>query len=63
MPDLFTEEPVPLLEQMLCVQREIAMRERVFPRMVASGKMKQRMAEREITVMRAVLETLRRMSE
>lgn len=59
MTDLFAEEPVPLLEQMLCVQREIAMRERVFPRWVASGKMKQHMAEREITVMRAVLETLR----
>ena len=59
MPDLFAEEPVPLLEQIICVEREIGMRERAYPRWVATGKMKQHTAEREITVMRAVLETLR----
>jgi hypothetical protein len=60
MPDLLANEPVPLPEQIMCVQREIAMRERAYPRFVAKGSMKLDRAEREIVVMRAVLETLRK---
>jgi hypothetical protein len=46
-------------EQITCVKREIAMRERVYPRYVAQGgKMTQRKADHEIAAMKAVLETL-----
>ena len=47
-----------LAQQIACVKREIAMRERVYPRRVADGKMKQQDADREIEAMRAVLETV-----
>jgi len=58
MPDLLANEPVPLPEQIICVKREIGLRERVYPRFVAKGTMTPERAERELTVMRAVLETL-----
>lgn len=47
-----------LAQQIACVKREIAMRERVYSRRVADGKMKQQDADREIEAMRAVLETV-----
>lgn len=40
------------------VQREIAMRERVYPHQIAAGKMKQGEADMLIDRMRSVLETL-----
>lgn len=55
MPELFAPT---LAEQVACVRREIAMRERVYPRQVGAGKMKQAAADREIAVMRAVLATV-----
>jgi hypothetical protein len=58
---MFADEPVPRMEQILCVEREIRMREKAYPRWVAAGKLKQDTAARELTVMRAVLETLRGM--
>lgn len=39
-----------------CLQREIKMRKRVFPRRVAQGKMKQTEADREISCMEAIAE-------
>lgn len=39
-------------------EREIALRERVYPRWVAEGKMKQDKADHEIAVMKAIRETL-----
>lgn len=58
---LFDDVPpqVSIDVQILCVQREIRMREQVYPRWVANGKMKLDAAEREIEAMKAVLETLR----
>jgi len=47
-----------LEEQYKCVAREIAIRERVYPKWVETGRMKQIVANREIDCMRAVLETL-----
>lgn len=44
--------------QMACVKREIAMRKNVYPKWVASGRMKLDMAEREIDCMTAVLRSL-----
>lgn len=46
-------------EQIACVKREIAMRERVYPKWIASGKMQADQAGLEIDRMKAVLETLR----
>jgi hypothetical protein len=50
---------IDLPKQIACVQREIGFRERVYPRWVAAGKMKQEKANYEIAAMRAVLETLK----
>ena len=55
MSDLF---PPNLAEQIACIEREIAMRLRVYPRQIANGRMTQRKADREIALMRAVLATL-----
>ena len=52
--------PITLDDEIICIRREIAMRERVFPRWVSGGKMKAHNAEHEIAVMRAVLERLLR---
>jgi hypothetical protein len=54
---------VTLGEQIAAVQREIGMRERVYPGLVAKGKMKLDESERQIAAMKAVLETLRRGAE
>ena len=51
--------PVDLTEQIRCVQREIAMRQNVYPRRVSSGHMSQKLADLEIARMQAVLETLK----
>jgi len=58
---LFGELPaqVTLRDQIACVEREITMRERVYPRWVAAGKMTPGKADAELAGMRAVLETLR----
>jgi hypothetical protein len=63
MTDLLSNEPVPLGEQILCVEREIRMRQKVYSGFVSRGKMKLDRAEREIEVMQAVLATLRRLQE
>jgi hypothetical protein len=54
---------VPYVEQLRCVRREIAMRERVYPRWVADRKMTQQKADFELTVMRAVADTIKPMAE
>ena len=43
-------------EKRRCIEREISQRERVYPRLVAAGKMREATALREIEVMKAVLE-------
>ncbi|HEV2098727.1 MAG TPA: hypothetical protein VGR45_07340 [Stellaceae bacterium] len=47
-----------LAAQIACIKREIALRERVYPKFVASGRMKQEAADRELVTMGAVLATL-----
>lgn len=49
---------VALADQIACVRRELAMRQRVYPRWVSAGKMTQADSDREITAMIAVLATL-----
>ena len=47
-----------LAEQIACVQREIHMREHVYPRWVLARKMSQNKADAELARMKAVLGTL-----
>jgi len=49
---------VQLSDQIACVKREIAMRERAYPRWVGGGKMTQQKADQELAAMKAVGETL-----
>jgi hypothetical protein len=51
---------VPLSEQIRCIEREIGMRHRVFPRWVTAQRMTQKKADEEILAMQAVLETLQK---
>jgi len=58
MPELFADH-VTLTEQIAEAEREIKLRERVYPRMIRSRQMSEAMAERRLTLMRAIAETLR----
>jgi len=49
---------VPIEAQVRCIEREITMRERVYPRWVESKRLTQRKADEEMEAMRAVLATL-----
>jgi hypothetical protein len=49
---------VTLDAQIACVKREIAMRLRVYPKFIISGKMKSTEADHQIAAMQAVLATL-----
>lgn len=60
MSDLFAGEPIPIEEQIAEVEREIAMRRRVYPGWVRAGRMDADTADRRIAAMQAVLDTLRR---
>ncbi len=42
-------------DKIKCLKREVAMRERVYPKWVQSGRMKQAEADKEIRVLKAVL--------
>jgi len=46
-------------EQLACIEREIKMRERVYPRWIEAGKLTPVKAAHEIQTMRDVLELLR----
>jgi len=50
-------------EQITCIKRELAMRQRVYHRWVMSGKMTQKTADNEIEAMSAVLETLKNLED
>lgn len=58
MTELF---PIGLPEMIHEVEREIALRRRVFPRWVADKRLTQVKADRQIAVMEAVLEKLKGM--
>lgn len=51
---------IPMEEQIACIEREIRMRERVYPRWVGAGKLSQKKADHEIAAMRAVLATIKK---
>jgi len=43
-------------EKLACIEREIRMRLKTYPRWVAAGNMTQKNADREIAVMKAIAE-------
>jgi hypothetical protein len=45
-------------DQIACVTREIALRERVYPKWVETGRMTKQKADHEISAMKAALGTL-----
>jgi hypothetical protein len=57
MSDLF---PITREDMAREAERELAMRERVYPRMVCDGRMKAHQAERQIAVMAAMVEVFRK---
>lgn len=62
MSDLFGGTlPITLPAQIAEVEREIKLRQRVYPRWVGLGKLSQMQADRQIEVMRAVAESLHRL--
>ena len=54
-----SEETYTLLEQIHEVEREIAMRKRVYPGQIAQGRIGETRAQRQIAIMQDVLNTLR----
>lgn len=46
--------------KLLCIERELRLRRRVYPRWVAEGRMKIRDAEHEIKTMEAIADDYRR---
>lgn len=62
MGDLFDNQHIPLTDQIACVEREIAMREKVYPRRVAANRMTQQTADLQLRQMDAVLATLRHLN-
>lgn len=49
---------LPITEQLACAQRELRLRQRVYPRWVAEGKMDEVKLQRELSGMEAIVETL-----
>lgn len=52
---------IPLRLQLACATRELALRIRVYPRLVANETMLHSTAVRELAAMRAIIATLRRL--
>lgn len=48
----------PLTEQLACIERELTLRRRVYPRWVAEGRMTSAKMHHELAAMEAVRETL-----
>lgn len=56
-------ESISLVEQIKCIERELALRASVYKKRIAEGKMSVSKAEREMATMRAVLYTLQALKE
>lgn len=61
MADLFSGDSWPLDNQIACVERELRIREGFYPGQVAAGKMTQRFADDQISLMKDVLISLKRL--
>jgi len=49
-------------DKIACLKREIAMRERVYAKRVDTGMMRQDKADREISIMEAILEDIQNLA-
>jgi hypothetical protein len=58
MPDVDLNPEICLTDQIACVRRELHLRVRVYPRQVATGRLTNEKATKEIAAMAAVLRTL-----
>jgi hypothetical protein len=54
-------DDVPLRQQLQCARRELALRVRVYPRLVANETMLQSTATKELAAMSAIVRTLARL--
>lgn len=52
-----------MTEKLECVQRELKQREHVYPKRVADGKMSQEFANRQLALMKAIVEDYENLSE
>ncbi len=50
-----TDVPITAADKHLCAQRELRLRQRVYPARVREGKMAADQADREISIMRAIV--------
>jgi hypothetical protein len=53
-------EIIPIADQIACLERELHIRERIYPRWVDKGKLTQKAAALELERMRAAVRTLQR---
>ena len=53
--------PMTAAEKRQCAEREAKMRERVYPRWVASGRMTKAQADKELATMREIAEDYRKL--
>lgn len=53
-----TAAPLSVIVQLRCAKREVRLRKRVYPRLVAEGKMTPRQARVELAAMHAIVQTL-----
>lgn len=51
--------PITLAEKITCLERELNLRKRVYPRLIDRGKMRPRESDHEIEVIAAILEDYR----
>lgn len=50
-----TAAPITPADKRACIERELRMRRRVYPRWVEAGRLTRQQADREIAVMEAIL--------
>jgi hypothetical protein len=53
--------PVSLKDQIACARRELAIRQRVFPKRVLTKQMTQESCDKELAAMTAIIDTLERL--
>lgn len=59
-----SESFAPTIDELIkCAERELAMRERVYPRLVVKGKMKPTVANLETALMAAIVDQLRKIKK
>lgn len=63
MSDLVSEADIDLDAQIREVARELGQREVVYPRLIATGKLRRSRAELQLAAMQAVLATLKALRE